>query len=262
MASLHCLYLNMWLSAYGWPRDLHSIDWELKLAGRSVEHGGQIHPRAALSLADGESSPVPKQRGLPHSAYSAKSPLPSTVDPLIHSVPHAAVTPNHKIPSLLLHNCNFATVMNLNVNIWYAGCLICNSCEKVVWPPQWSRAHMLRTQAHSNWTQTCSSDELFSSTVGCSNIYFSNSFFIQRLWLFSLFHKGPPHYPPPPRSCLPTYKCAYLSTYFSSSHWGKSGWPRAFHQEVSKRLSTPKLFTWVLLETKFTAKAKCIPREL
>lgn len=102
---------------------------------------------------------------------------------------------------------------------------------------------------------------LLSPTVGCSNIYFSNSFFIQRLWLFSLFHKGPPHYPPP-RSCLPTYKCAYLSTYFSSSHWGKSGWPRAFHQEVSKRLSTPKLFTWVLLETKFTAKAKCIPREL
>jgi hypothetical protein len=39
------------------------------------------------------------------------------------------VTFNHKIISLLLHNYNFATVMNCNVNIWYKGYLICNPIE-------------------------------------------------------------------------------------------------------------------------------------
>jgi hypothetical protein len=28
--------------------------------------------------------------------------------------------------SLLLHNCSFAIVMNCNVSIWYAGCLLCD----------------------------------------------------------------------------------------------------------------------------------------
>jgi hypothetical protein len=36
------------------------------------------------------------------------------------------VTPNHKMISLLLHNCNFVTVMNHNVNIWYEGYLRCD----------------------------------------------------------------------------------------------------------------------------------------
>jgi hypothetical protein len=34
-----------------------------------------------------------------------------------NTAPHVAVTPNHKIILLLLHNCNFATVMNCDVNI-------------------------------------------------------------------------------------------------------------------------------------------------
>ena len=34
-----------------------------------------------------------------------------------NTVPHVVVTSNHKIISLLLHNCNFATVMNYNVNM-------------------------------------------------------------------------------------------------------------------------------------------------
>ena len=38
-----------------------------------------------------------------------------------NTVPHVMVTDNPKIISLLLHNCNFATVMNHNVNFWYAG---------------------------------------------------------------------------------------------------------------------------------------------
>ena len=36
-----------------------------------------------------------------------------------NTVPHVVVTPNYKIILLLLHNCNFATVMNHYVNIWY-----------------------------------------------------------------------------------------------------------------------------------------------
>ena len=43
----------------------------------------------------------------------------STVPPVV------ALTP--RILSLLLRNCNFATVMNHIVNIWYADYLICDS---------------------------------------------------------------------------------------------------------------------------------------
>ena len=39
------------------------------------------------------------------------------------AVPHVVVTPNYKIISLLLHNCDFATAINCNVNIRYAGYL-------------------------------------------------------------------------------------------------------------------------------------------
>ena len=35
-----------------------------------------------------------------------------------NTVLHVVVTPNHTIISLLFHNCNFATVMNCNVNIF------------------------------------------------------------------------------------------------------------------------------------------------
>lgn len=38
---------------------------------------------------------------------------------LFKTVPHVVVTSNHEIISLLLHNCNFTTLMNHNVNIWY-----------------------------------------------------------------------------------------------------------------------------------------------
>jgi hypothetical protein len=52
--------------------------------------------------------------------------------------PHVVLTPHHKIISLLLHNWNFATVLNHNVNIWYAENLICDPCERVVEPPKGS----------------------------------------------------------------------------------------------------------------------------
>ena len=34
-----------------------------------------------------------------------------------NTVSHVVVTPNHNIISLLLYNCNFATIVNYNVNI-------------------------------------------------------------------------------------------------------------------------------------------------
>lgn len=38
--------------------------------------------------------------------------LPNATDPLIRLVPHAEVTPKHKVASLLLHQSNVATLMN------------------------------------------------------------------------------------------------------------------------------------------------------
>lgn len=47
------------------------------------------------------------------------------------------IPPNHKIISLLPHNCNFTTNVNHNVNIWYAGYVIRN--------PKGVGTHGLRT---------------------------------------------------------------------------------------------------------------------
>ena len=40
--------------------------------------------------------------------------LPNAV--IFNSVPHVVVSPNHKIILLLIHNCNFTTVMDCNGN--------------------------------------------------------------------------------------------------------------------------------------------------
>jgi hypothetical protein len=45
---------------------------------------------------------------------------------LFSTIPHVVI-PNHQVISLLLHNCKFATVINSNVNIWYAWHLMCDS---------------------------------------------------------------------------------------------------------------------------------------
>ena len=57
------------------------------------------------------------------------------------------VAPNHNIIVLLLHNCNGATVINCNVDIWYAGYLICKPGERVTWWSVSLRTHRLRTSA-------------------------------------------------------------------------------------------------------------------
>lgn len=50
----------------------------------------------------------------------------------LNTVLHAVVTPTTKLLSLQLCNCNFAAVLNCNVNICYAGFLICHLCETVM----------------------------------------------------------------------------------------------------------------------------------
>ena len=52
-------------------------------------------------------------------------------------VSHVVVTPNYKIILWLLHNCNVVTVINHNVNIWYA--------EYLIQDPQKVMTHRLRT---------------------------------------------------------------------------------------------------------------------
>lgn len=50
------------------------------------------------------------------------------------------VTPDHKIILLLLFNCNFAAIINDNINIWYIRHLICGTPQEVA-------THRLRTTA-------------------------------------------------------------------------------------------------------------------
>jgi hypothetical protein len=57
---------------------------------------------------------------------------------------------NHKIVSVLLNNCNFSTVVNQNVNIWYAGSLIFDS---------------LRESRPTSWKPWC-----YSVLVPCSGL--------------------------------------------------------------------------------------------
>lgn len=47
----------------------------------------------------------------------------------LHTVPHVAVTDRHHTISLLLHNNDWATFMNLNVNIWFSAYLIYNPSQ-------------------------------------------------------------------------------------------------------------------------------------
>ena len=45
---------------------------------------------------------------------------------LFSALPHTEIAPTYNIISLLLPNCNFATVMNHNINTWCAEYLICD----------------------------------------------------------------------------------------------------------------------------------------
>lgn len=51
-----------------------------------------------------------------------------------NTIHHIVVTPNYKIMSLLLHNYDFATVMNHNLNVCYAGILTWGSLKGSIDP--------------------------------------------------------------------------------------------------------------------------------
>jgi hypothetical protein len=50
---------------------------------------------------------------------------------------------------LLLHNCNFATVMNHNVNIHAFRPVLVDPCERVIWPPKGVTTHW----AENHWSK-------------------------------------------------------------------------------------------------------------
>lgn len=50
------------------------------------------------------------------------------------TVPHVALTSTIKLFLLFIHNCNFATLVNYNVNIRYSRYVTGNSCDRVMWP--------------------------------------------------------------------------------------------------------------------------------
>ena len=93
----------------------------------SNEQGKQRHKRQQelaehLGRAAAQSSPsVPVAQHLPN-AWSSST------------VPHVVVTPSIKLFLLLLHNCNFATVMNCNVNICFP--VVLDSPLKMMFDPQ------------------------------------------------------------------------------------------------------------------------------
>lgn len=62
-------------------------------------------------------------------------------------------SPNIKLFSLLLHNCRFATVMNRNAKIWYAGYLIRQPLWRS-WPRAWEP---LRRQPGKQWPEDSAS---------------------------------------------------------------------------------------------------------
>jgi hypothetical protein len=64
-----------------------------------------------------------------------------------HTVPHVVVTPTIKLSSLLLLNCNFATVMNHNIKYLRFLMVLGDSCEKVIRLPKGMGTHRLRTAA-------------------------------------------------------------------------------------------------------------------
>jgi hypothetical protein len=80
------------------------------------------------------------------------------------TVPHAVVTPNHKIISLKLHNCNFAAVMNQNVNICFLT-VLGDRCERVIWPSKGVSTHRLWTTL-LNDAALCPLELFVSPTVG------------------------------------------------------------------------------------------------
>lgn len=90
------------------------------------------------------------------------------------------VTPNHSIISLLLHNRNFATLMNCDVNIWYAGYLRLDPV-KGLFEPKWVCDLQVEKYCLSGFT-LLSQWEVAERERGeaCHETVFSNTVFSDR----------------------------------------------------------------------------------
>jgi hypothetical protein len=84
-----------------------------------------------MAMAHLNSQKLPLLKGFPQACANQHSFTERGSSRGVILVPHVLVTPNHKIISLLLPNCNFATVMNCNVNMPDAGYLICDSVKVI-----------------------------------------------------------------------------------------------------------------------------------
>ena len=109
------------------------------------------------------------------------------------------VIPKDNIIWLLLYNYNVATVrMNHKANTWYAGYLLCDPCEKVLWHPKGVATHMLRTPDIGDLSVVykypilmrtllqCTVVELFLSCSSCGWRCYKQCF-QSLLWFFFFF---------------------------------------------------------------------------
>lgn len=148
-ASLECI-VNKWLSIVCPPK--HNIAFILLWTDYKCQHhceyqagsgclpaqtlflvsskdiGGRICPPLPLVLTDRSLHIIYAQ------CYIVSHHLPSVCvsRTVVLTLPNV-MPPNHKIISLLLHNCKLATAMSHNVNTPYAEYLICDPCKRVIW---------------------------------------------------------------------------------------------------------------------------------
>jgi hypothetical protein len=127
-----------------WPGVLESLDsaalWGAPRSslGESVlrSYGWSVSPNIwASSVPRSSRSSRPLALGLPNATA------------VQHSSSCCGDPPNHKIILLLIHNCKCTSVMKHNVDIWYAGYLIGDPCERVVRDHSGLATHRLRTTA-------------------------------------------------------------------------------------------------------------------
>jgi hypothetical protein len=83
----------------------------------SVVSSKKKHIHRAAEFREGRDCAEPGRVKVRRRSNSMTLNLPNAAIQPFNTVPHGVVAPNHKIISLLFHNCNFATVRNYNVNI-------------------------------------------------------------------------------------------------------------------------------------------------
>lgn len=70
----------------------------------------------------------------------------TVVPQVFKTLPHVVLTPNHNITSLLLHYCNFATIVDCNINVYMQSICHVTPVKGLLNPPRVSiMSHRLRT---------------------------------------------------------------------------------------------------------------------